>query len=446
MARLTAAHLALVVDDEPDIRALLEISLQRMGLQTHAVGDIASAKAALGQHRFHLCLTDMRLPDGRGLDLVRHIQHHGLAIPTAVITAYGSLQDAVESLKAGAFDFVSKPIDLAVVQRLVQSALKLDTAPKAEKTDTPTLIGNAPALEQLRQLIGKVARSQAPVYISGESGTGKELIARLIHQQSPRSDHAFVPVNCGAIPRDLLESELFGHVKGSFTGALRDKPGLFQAAHGGSLFLDEIADLPLNMQVKLLRALQERRIRPVGAEHEIDVDVRILCATHQPLAELVTAGNFRQDLYYRINVIELKAPPLRERVEDIPLLAQHILQRLGNTYTLTDAALRALASHAFPGNVRELENLLERAVTLADSDQIDVDNLHLPVANTSSSAAATAPTTEPPFSGAVADTERELIRRALEKTRYNKTKAAELLGMSFRALRYRVKKLGLDGG
>jgi len=456
-----ATHKALVVDDEPDIRELLEITLGRMDIETRAAGDLAGARLQLSQHYFDLCLTDMRLPDGSGIELVDYIARQRPDLPVAVITAHGSMEAAVQALKAGAFDFVSKPVDLSVLRKLVNTALRLSdtkTFPERDRRSRDELIGDAPAMQAIRSTIAKLARSQAPVYISGESGTGKELVARLIHDKGPRADRPFIAVNCGAIPADLMESEFFGHKKGSFTGATADKDGLFQAADGGTLFLDEVAELPLHMQVKLLRAIQEKAVRPVGAQREVSVDVRLLSATHKNLAELVAAGGFRQDLYYRLNVIELKVPPLRERGGDVTRLAGHFLERLarqeGRQVRLSDAAHAALAGYAFPGNVRELENILERALTLCEDDVIGPADLHLP-----GSAAAPADHPDPiggatpaalaapdglPLESYMDQIEREAILKALEKTRYNKTAAAKLLGITFRALRYRLKRLGLE--
>lgn len=443
---------ALIVDDEADIRELLEITLLRMGLRTQSAGSLGEARRRLGEQAFDLCLTDMRLPDGDGIQLVAHIQRQHPGLPVAVITAYGSTQAAVESLKAGAFDFVSKPIDLPVLRKLVDTALKL-RAPAVP--DEGGLLGTTPAIEALRSLIARLARSQAPVHVSGESGTGKELVARLIHARSPRADAPFVPVNCGAIPGELMESEFFGHLKGSFTGAVRDKAGLFQAAEGGTLFLDEVGDLPLHMQVKLLRALQERAVRPVGAETELPVNVRVISATHRDLGQLVAGGSFRQDLYYRLNVIEVRTPPLRERVEDIPLLANAILARLADQNGLEQVpvldadALAQLRAHPFPGNVRELENALERAITLCDGVRIGAADLQLRSDATASgtsnpTAARAVPASGGDLDGRIEDIERRAIQDALEQARYNKTRAAELLGMSFRALRYRIKKLNIE--
>ncbi|MDE0856436.1 MAG: sigma-54 dependent transcriptional regulator, partial [Nevskia sp.] len=368
---MNKAH-ALIVDDEADIRELLEITLSRMGLRTHGASSVAEARQLLGEHEFDLCFTDMRLPDGDGIAILQHIQRERPGLPVAVITAYGNAQAAVESLKAGAFDFVSKPVDLQALRKLVDAALKLRSPSATPAQDDGGLLGRAPAIDNLRAMVERLARSQAPVHIAGESGTGKELVARLIHSRSPRSAAPFVPVNCGAIPSELMESEFFGHLRGSFTGASRDKIGLFQAAEGGTLFLDEVGDLPLHMQVKLLRALQERAVRPVGSETEVPVNVRVISATHKDLAQLLSQGSFRQDLYYRLNVIEIRTPPLREHTEDIPLLARAILARLARSNGLSTApeltaeALRRLQTYSFPGNVRELENVLERAVTLSD--------------------------------------------------------------------------------
>ena len=434
---------ALIVDDEPDIRELLGITLGRMGVQASPAANIAEALALLRQENFDLCLTDMRLPDGNGLDLVAEIARRHAGMPVAVITAHGNMESAITALKSGAFDFVTKPVDLKDLRNLITQALKLRGSPTAESR---ALIGASAAIERLRATVAKLARSQAPVYISGESGTGKELVARLIHEQGARALAAFVPVNCGAIPDELMESELFGHRKGSFTGAVADKPGLFQAADGGTLFLDEVAELPLHMQVKLLRAIQEKRVRPIGADAEVAVDCRILSATHKKLAELVEAGEFRQDLYYRINVIELNVPPLRERSDDIALLVEHFLAKKSAEFEvamprLTADAHAALRAYAFPGNVRELENILERALTLCENDEINVADLRLP------SDQRPAPTGAggAELQDYLDDVERSRILAALEQTRWNKTKAAKLLGISFRALRYRLQKLGIEG-
>lgn len=445
---MTSPSHALIVDDEPDIRELLELTLGRMNIDTRAAADIREAQALLSQHRFDLCLTDMRLPDGNGIELVEHIQRHYPKTPVAVITAHGNMEWAIKALKAGAFDFVSKPVDLQMLRNLVNTALRVAKShPLTDRRTRNELLGDSAEMQRTRATIAKVARSQAPVYISGESGTGKELVARLIHSKGPRASQAFVPVNCGAIPDELMESEFFGHKKGSFTGAVADKEGLFQAANGGTLFLDEVADLPLHMQVKLLRAIQEKAVRAVGESSEASIDVRILSATHKNLAQLVEAGKFRQDLYYRINVIELPVPPLRERTEDIPQLTQHTLEKLAQTMKLEAPelaadALQALRSYAFPGNVRELENILERAMTLCENNIIQSKDLQLPKSN----AAMPGPleSGQIHLEAHLDEVEKMAILDALEQTKHNKTAAARLLGMSFRALRYRLKKLGLE--
>lgn len=442
-----ATHHALIVDDEPDIRELLAITLARMDIDCTAAADVREAKASLKAREFDICLTDMKLPDGNGLDLVAYIQQRHPNLPVAVITAHGNMESAIQALKSGAFDFVNKPLDINDLRNLVAQAIKVGEGGEASGK---ALIGNSPGIEQLRATITKLARSQAPIYISGESGTGKELVARLIHEQGPRSEHEFVPVNCGAIPHDLIESELFGHTKGSFTGATADKPGLFQTASLGTLFLDEVAELPLQMQVKLLRAIQEKRIRPVGASHETPVDCRILSATHKNLAQLVEDGTFRQDLFYRINVIELKVPAVRERPNDINLLVDHFLAiqaaRLDiEPPNLSDDARDALRAHQFPGNVRELENILERAITLCEGNIINVDDLNLPIALPPGHSPGSAlPSDAGELQNYLDDVERERILQALEQTRWNKTQAAKLLGISFRALRYRLEKLDLE--
>ncbi|HKN77821.1 MAG TPA: sigma-54 dependent transcriptional regulator, partial [Lysobacter sp.] len=383
---MTETRSALIVDDERDIRELLVMTLGRMGLRCDTAATLADARAQLAANSYDLCLTDMRLPDGSGMELVAEISHKHPNTPVAMITAFGNVEAAVEALRAGAFDFVAKPVDLSVLRDLVRHALDLREKRRTIAAADPVaarFFGDSPAIATLRQTIAKVARSQAPVYIAGESGVGKELTARTIHDQGPRANGPFVPVNCGAIPAELMESEFFGHKKGSFTGAHADKPGLFQAADGGTLFLDEVAELPLAMQVKLLRAIQEKSIRPVGANAEVNVDVRILSATHKNLAALTEDGRFRHDLYYRINVIELRVPPLRERLEDLPGLADRVLNRLAGAQgrpvpTLSAAALDALRAHPFPGNVRELENVLERALAMADDDRIEASDLRLP--------------------------------------------------------------------
>jgi len=473
----------LIVDDEPDLVELVALTLERMDLDTASAGDLATARRLLSERRFDLCLTDMRLPDGDGLDLVAWIEQRQPQLPVAVITAHGNVESAVRALKAGAFDFVSKPLDLGVLRRLVNSAIRLRSGDDAGATTRhgPQLLGGSASMNALRAMIARVARSQAPVHIAGESGTGKELVARLIHDSGARRDGPFVPVNCGAIPTELMESELFGHKRGSFTGAVADSKGLVQSAEGGSLFLDEVADLPLHLQVKLLRVIQEKTVRPVGESRELTVDVRILSATHRDLAQLVAQGRFREDLYYRINVIELRVPPLRERAEDVADLAEAIIERLARRMhveppSLSSAALARLEGYAFPGNVRELENVLERAMTLCDAGVIGPDDVqlrdvtwhrqtgvpeqtgaamaaHVPAAGAGTPGAAGAsvewesPASLPPtaaLGSQLEEVERAAIVRALEQTRYNKTAAAKLLGMTFRALRYRIKKLGID--
>ncbi len=441
--------MALIVDDEPDICELLSITLERMDVDTRTAHDLAGARRLLEDRPFKLCLTDMRLPDGNGLDLVAWMAENASEVPVAVITAHGNVQSAVRALKLGAFDFVSKPVDLAVLRRLVSRAVKIPAGPgddaAAGADPRVELTGESEAMQRVRDLVARVARSQAPVHISGESGTGKELVARLIHSSGPRAGGPFVPVNCGAIPDELMESEFFGHRKGAFTGAVADKEGLFRSADGGTLFLDEVADLPLHMQVKLLRVIQEKAVRPVGEAREQPVDVRILSATHKDLAALVAEAEFREDLYYRINVIELPVPPLRARGDDVALLARRIVARLAEELgspvpELSADALKRLRSYRFPGNVRELENILERAVTLSSGQSIEVADLTLRGAPGDADPA----TPSGPLEDRLEDVERDAILKALEKTRYNKTAAAKLLGMSFRALRYRIKKLGIE--
>lgn len=439
--------LALIVDDEPDIRELLELTLGRMDIQSHCAETYQEAVALLQQKSFDLCLTDMRLPDGNGLDLVDFIQKLPKPIPVAVITAHGSMDTAIQAMKKGAFDFVSKPIDLSGLRQLVSSALKLSNtdAPKERRT-RHTLLGESAVMREIRSKIDKLARSQAPVYISGESGSGKELVARTIHQQSSRSDKPFVAINCGAIPHELMESEFFGHKKGSFTGAVSDKKGLFQAAEGGTLFLDEVADLPQALQVKLLRAIQEKKIRPVGEQMEIPVDVRLLSATHRNLAEMVKAGVFRQDLYYRINVIDLVLPPLRERASDIPMLTDNILNKLtsGNKPQISASAMSALQHYRFPGNVRELENILERALALYDGNMIEADDLNLPIAIRDEVGFPDYDPTSESLEDYLDGIERKAITSALEENKWNKTAAAKQLGITFRSFRYRLKKLNME--
>ena len=460
---------ALIIDDEPDICELVSITLERMGLVVCTANDVEQALSLLKRQTFDLCLTDMRLPDGDGLDLIEFIQNHCPNTPIAMITAHGNMDTAVQAMKLGAFDFISKPIDIGHLRNLVRTAVKLSAEARTNKTTKLEFLGQSESIQQLRDTIDKIARSQAPVYIHGESGTGKELVAKLIHQQGPRANEPFVPVNCSAIPSELMESEFFGHKKGSFTGAVTDKPGLFQAANGGTLFLDEVADLSVAMQVKLLRAIQEKSIRPVGEQKEQKVDVRILSATHKNLDALVASGDFRQDLYYRINVIRLDVPPLRQRPDDIPLLAHSILERICESQgldpiTLSPSAQGLLQQYTFPGNVRELENVLERAATLCDNHKIDPDDLQLrpsqnptaipiPIDDATESAlnasiaavpANADPTGTLPLDNMLVQAEKESIEQALLQTRWNKTEAAKLLGISFRQLRYRIKKLGIE--
>ncbi len=467
----------LIVDDEPDIRELLEITLGRMSLITESASNLSSAYQLLQNKKFSICLTDMRLPDGDGISLVKYIQRQYGHMPVAVITAHGNTETAIRALKAGAFDFVSKPVELQKLRNLVNAALKLSLhsqVPPITVTRNSreiNITGNSITIRNLRQQIARLSRSQAPVFICGESGSGKELAARSIHHQSARADGPFIAVNCGAIPAELMESELFGHVKGSFTGAEKDKTGLFQAAKGGTLFLDEVADLPLHMQVKLLRVIQEKSVRPVGSQSEIPTDVRILSATHRNLADEVSRRNFRQDLYYRINVIELAVPSLRQRRDDIAELSAEILTRIAEDNhispvpALSSEALQALREYAFPGNIRELENVLQRAVNLCENNIVSERNLDL-------HPSTAAPVTTLPVSTTLALSElpreevetslslpqgngfslekhleaieRKAIKQALEETRWNKTAAAQRLGMSFRSLRYRIKKLEME--
>ncbi|WP_426152632.1 sigma-54-dependent transcriptional regulator [Pseudomonas sp. DC3000-4b1] len=445
---MTPRQKILIVDDEPDIRELLEITLGRMKLDTHGARNLKEAREWLTREAFDLCLTDMRLPDGTGLDLVQHIQQRHPQVPVAMITAYGNVETAINALKAGAFDFLTKPVDLPRLRELVGTALRLGGGSSQGAPDD-RLIGESAPMQALRKQIARLARSQAPVYISGESGTGKELVARQIHEQGPRADRPFLPVNCGAIPTELMESEFFGHRKGSFSGAVEDKPGLFQAAEGGTLFLDEVADLPLAMQVKLLRAIQEKAIRAVGSHAEVSVDVRVLCATHKDLAQEVQAGRFRQDLYYRLNVIELRVPPLRERRDDIEAIAQAVLKRLAAASGLPPARLApcaqaTLRQYHFPGNVRELENMLERAYTLCENDLIEAADLRLQQAAPSRDVSEHSLAEVDNLEDYLENIERTLILQALEETRWNRTAAAQRLNMSFRSMRYRLKKLGLE--
>ena len=442
----------LVVDDETDIRELVVLTLERMDIRADSASSVTEAKQLLASQSYNLCLTDMRLPDGLGLELVQHIAANHNGLPVAVITAYGSAENAVSSLKAGAFDYLTKPISLKQLRPLVESALKLSSSDAKQTSNTVDLIGQSPAMDYVRTMIAKLARSQAPVYISGESGSGKELAARLIHSNSSRRDKSFVAVNCGAIPENLMESEFFGYKKGAFTGAAQDTLGLFQAANGGTLFLDEVADLPLAMQVKLLRAIQEKKVRIVGGTLEESVDVRIISATHKNLSDMMSNGLFRQDLYYRLNVIQLKIPALRDRPEDIPELTQKLLHKLCeaqsiNVPILEDSATKLISKLPFDGNVRELENMLERALALCDGQKIGADDLfvdHQPKISTDDKINFdSVKTPEVGLPEYLEDIEKRAILKALAKANNNKTVAAKLLGMSFRTLRYRFSKLGL---
>ncbi len=443
-------HLALIIDDEPDIRELLEITIQRMGIETFSADGVISAKKALQAREYSLCLTDMKLPDGTGLEIIETIAKDYPKLPVALITAFGNMEIAVDALKLGAFDCISKPINLTLLRQLITSTLKLkkkDHSDKQLKTSQKSdiqLIGSSKPMLQLKKHIDKVSRSQAPVYINGESGTGKELVARIIHQKSPRADHPFIAVNCGAIPQELVESEFFGHKKGSFTGAYSDKKGLFEAADGGTLFLDEVADLPLNMQVKLLRAIQEKMVRAVGASEEKNIDIRILSATHQNLPELVDQGRFRQDLFYRINVISLTIPPLRERENDVIELGQALLTRLGGDkpFQLSDEAKQALSTYPFPGNVREFENILERSIAFAEGHIIELMDLQLP--QISNPKKERVRDSNLPLDLQLEAVEKEIIIDALDKFNGNKTAAAKSLGVSFRSFRYRLSKLNIE--
>ncbi|WP_376692205.1 sigma-54-dependent transcriptional regulator [Wenzhouxiangella sp. EGI_FJ10409] len=466
---------ALVVDDEPDLRELLDMTLTRMGLEVETAEDLSAARRLLANGTdYAFCLTDMRLPDGNGLSLIKEISRDYPHLPVAMITAYGKVDDAVTALKYGAFDFVSKPVDLEVLRSMVRTAIKLrqDDAekngrkpeekkaaeteaessagtPRGESLLRQRLIGRSQAMDRVRQTITKLARSQAPVLISGESGTGKELAARLIHDLGPRAENPFVAVNCGAIPSELMESEFFGHMKGSFTGADADKQGLFQAANGGTLFLDEVADLPLNMQVKLLRVIQEKQVRPIGGREELKIDVRILSATHKPLKPLVESGDFRNDLYYRLNVIDLPMPSLRDRRGDIRLLAEHFLGVIGEQWgepprKLSTSAMDALQNHRLSGNVRELVNILQRAVTLCEGDEITADDLNIEQSMLDDDNVDVSPPEDRSLDDYMEDIEKRILEKALVEAKYNKTEAARQLGISFRSLRYKLKKFDID--
>jgi two-component system response regulator PilR (NtrC family) len=475
---------ALVVDDEPDLRELLELTLSRMGVDVETAEDLADARRKLSADRFDFCLTDMRLPDGNGLSLVKEISRDLPDMPVAMITAYGKVEDAVTALKYGAFDFVSKPVDLEALRNLVRTAIKLreddaeKAAPPADPPQAPEsapaapaatkepasgapdderqgiildrMIGRSESIKRVRQTIVKLARSQAPVMISGESGTGKELAAQLIHDLSPRAEGSFVAVNCGAIPSELMESEFFGHKKGSFTGADADKDGLFVSANGGTLFLDEVADLPLNMQVKLLRVIQEKRVRPIGGKEEMPIDVRILSASHKALKPLVDRGDFRSDLYFRLNVIELPLPALSDRKPDIPLLIEHFLDVISDQWgeapkTLEPKALEELCNHQYSGNVRELFNILQRAVTLCDGDNIEVDDLQLQRTDLKDGQdRMPADTGDHNLDDYMENVEKRILENALKDAKYNKTEAARRLGITFRSLRYKLDKYGIE--
>ncbi len=441
--------LALIVDDEADIRELLEITLNRMGIDTCTAENMTTARVQLKNNRFNICLTDMRLPDGDGLQLLQEIQQTQPTLPVIVITAHGNTDIAVQAMKQGAFDFLSKPVDLKGLRVLVTNALKSSFSPKQDRRSRTILLGESEVMRDIRAKINKIARSQAPVYIRGESGSGKELVARLIHKHSSRAEAPFIAVNCGAIPHELMESEFFGHKKGSFTGATTDKKGLFQAAKGGTLFLDEVADLPLVLQVKLLRAIQEKMVRPIGTQQEISVDIRLLSATHQNLAKCVQEGTFRQDLYYRINVIELNVPALRDRIDDIDDLCHFFIKKITAAnglapVTLANSAMKALKQYDFPGNVRELENILERAVAMHEGQQITAQDLNL----VQSAKLLSETDAYTPAMGSLEDylidIEKQAISEALEQNKWNRTATAKQLGMSFRSLRYRLKKLGLE--
>lgn len=445
----------LIIDDEPDLLELLELTVSRMGMTAFPAVSKADALHQLSQQRFDLCLTDMSLPDGNGMDILRHAQQHHPLMPLIMITAHGSMENAIEAMKAGAFDFLAKPVDLHKLRTQINNALNLQDAVNEEDSPLQTLVGDSAAMLTLQDQIRKLSRSQAPVFIHGESGSGKELVAHGIHSLSGKAKKPFVAVNCGAIPGELMESEFFGHKKGSFTGAISDKEGFFAAANGGTLFLDEVADLPLNMQVKLLRAIQENKIRPVGSEKEIAVDVRIISASHKNLDAAVNNGDFRQDLYYRLNVIDLNVPALRERKGDIPLLIKHFLEKDHKSrYQISPQAMDMLSTYHFPGNVRELENILQRAVTLCDDQVINPSDIQLKVTHKPDvqfiqpKLPDQLPHYEIPqghnLETYLEEIERSLLMEALESSRWNRTAAAEKLGISFRSMRYRLKKLNIE--
>ena len=434
----------LIVDDEPDIRELLEITLLRMGLETRSAENYSQATRILHDEPFDLCLTDMKLPDGDGIALVEHIQQQFPNLPAAVITAHGSIDLAIKAMKSGAFDFVSKPVSLDTLRNLIEKALTLPSSAQQVSSSAESkyqIVGDTAVVAELRRSISKFARSQAPVFIQGQSGTGKELVARQIHLQGSRGEAPFIAINCGAVPSELMESEFFGHLKGSFTGATSDSEGLFRAANGGTLFLDEIADLPLSMQVKLLRVIQEKTVRPVGSQQEENIDVRIITATHKDLDSMVQEGLFRQDLYYRINVIGVTVPPLSERSEDIAQLTDHILAKLnrenGSNNKLNKTALQVLMKYTFPGNVRELENILERATALCENDEILVGDLQIPDNDTATDKSQTS------LGTMTENMEKEQITQTLEENRWNQSATARALGITLRQLRYKIEKLEL---
>ncbi|EXF57279.1 AAA domain family protein [Acinetobacter sp. 1294596] len=461
--------LILLVDDEEDLCTLMQMSLAKINIRTHIAHGLEQAKKLFQQHAYDACLTDLNLPDGNGLELVQYVSQLYPCTPIAVLTAYGNMEIAISALKAGAFDFVSKPVNQAHLQQLVQKALNTPQSAQQlvqDALENRMLIGTSLPIQQLKIALKKIARSQAPVFITGESGTGKEVVANLVHRLSNRSDGPFIAINCGAIPGDLMESELFGHKKGSFTGASQDKQGLIYSAHGGSLFLDEIAELPLAMQVKLLRAVQEKKIRPIGSDQEIDVDFRVISASHQDLEILVQQGKFRQDLFFRIHVMDIVLPPLREREDDILLLAKHFIQEVCKEWDipnkiLTERGQQFLMQQYFPGNVRELRNIIERAITLSDNEYIDLPQLQsAPLRNVQNFVAGQvnhepltdqviplSPHRKIPAEGLeqyLENIEKEVLLTALNQTHWNRTLAAKKLGMSFRSLRYRLKKFGLD--
>jgi two-component system response regulator PilR (NtrC family) len=445
---------ALIIDDEPDIRNLIHITLERMNIDCACAADFSEAIALLEQQEFHFCLTDMKLPDGNGMDLIALANKKYRKMPIAMITAFGNMETAIAALKSGAFDFIAKPIDLGRLREVVTAALKLtevSLVSDANKNHTVRLIGESKAMVHLNNQIEKVARTQAPIFIHGPSGTGKELVSQLIHSLGARRDKPFIAVNCGAIPRDLMESEFFGHMKGSFTGASSDKLGFFRAADGGTLFLDEVTELPIEMQAKLLRVIQEQTVRPIGNEHELPINVRILSASHRDLRQRVEEDLFRQDLYFRLNVITIETPPLEQRPDDIPMLAQHFIQKYAKEWQmpalqLAPETLIALCEYSFPGNVRELENILQRAFTMSENDVISIEDLNLPSQQNQPRHVMKSSTNmaNGNLEAYIENIERLAINEALEATRWNKTAAAEKLGISFRALRYRCSKLNIE--